>query len=71
MASAALSLSHNKIVGARACYGFGGPLCLTDVNLLLGRLDPARFSAPLFPEESGRRLDEMLANGIRSREDIQ
>src|SRR4029077_2805909 len=24
-----------------ACYGAGGPLTLTDVNLLLGRLDPA------------------------------
>ncbi|MFP6900709.1 MAG: hydantoinase/oxoprolinase family protein, partial [Opitutales bacterium] len=58
--------------GARpgpACYGYGGPLCLTDVNLLLGRLDPTRFSAPVFPEESERRLGEMLAGGIRSRED--
>jgi 5-oxoprolinase (ATP-hydrolysing) len=36
--------------GARpgpACYGAGGPLCLTDVNLLLGRLDPGRFHLPL------------------------
>jgi 5-oxoprolinase (ATP-hydrolysing) len=36
--------------GARpgpACYGAGGPLCLTDVNLLLGRVDPARFEIPL------------------------
>ncbi len=36
--------------GARpgpACYGAGGPLCLTDVNLLLGRIDPARFEIPL------------------------
>lgn len=30
-----------------ACYGAGGPLTLTDVNLLLGRLDPARFGIPV------------------------
>ncbi len=30
-----------------ACYGAGGPLCLTDVNLLLGRIDPSRFEIPL------------------------
>ncbi len=30
-----------------ACYGRGGPLTLTDVNLLLGRLDPATFKIPV------------------------
>ncbi|RMG57558.1 MAG: 5-oxoprolinase, partial [Bacteroidetes bacterium] len=30
-----------------ACYGAGGPLTLTDVNLLLGRLDPASFGIPV------------------------
>jgi 5-oxoprolinase (ATP-hydrolysing) len=30
-----------------ACYGAGGPLTLTDVNLVLGRLDPQRFEIPL------------------------
>lgn len=30
-----------------ACYGAGGPLTLTDVNLLLGRIDPARFAFPV------------------------
>jgi 5-oxoprolinase (ATP-hydrolysing) len=30
-----------------ACYGRGGPLCLTDVNLLLGRLAPERFGIPV------------------------
>ncbi|MDX1999306.1 MAG: hydantoinase/oxoprolinase family protein, partial [Thermoanaerobaculia bacterium] len=30
-----------------ACYGAGGPLTLTDVNLLLGRFDPGRFGLPL------------------------
>ena len=58
--------------GARpgpACYGYGGPLCLTDVNLLLGRLEPARFAVPVFPEEAEHRLDEMLAGTERSREE--
>lgn len=30
-----------------ACYGAGGPLTLTDVNLLLGRIDPTGFGIPL------------------------
>jgi len=30
-----------------ACYGNGGPLTITDVNLLLGRIDPANFGIPL------------------------
>jgi len=30
-----------------ACYGLGGPLTLTDVNLLLGRIDPENFGIPL------------------------
>jgi len=33
-----------------ACYGKGGPLTVTDVNLLLGRIDPDNFGIPL-PEE--------------------
>ena len=56
--------------GARpgpACYGAGGPLTLTDVNLLLGRLDPGRFALPVFPDaaEAALRavLDEVGAGG--------
>lgn len=30
-----------------ACYGNHGPLAITDVNLLLGRIDPGNFSIPL------------------------
>ncbi|MEM6916353.1 MAG: hydantoinase/oxoprolinase family protein, partial [Verrucomicrobiota bacterium] len=30
-----------------ACYGRGGPLTITDVNLLLGRIDPDNFGIPL------------------------
>jgi len=32
-----------------ACYGRGGPLTITDVNLLLGRIDPENFGIPLTP----------------------
>lgn len=51
-----------------ACYGFGGPLCLTDVNLLLGRLDPSRFSTPVSIEDAQDRLAEMIEQSGRSRE---
>ena len=37
-----------------ACYGAGGPLTLTDVNLLLGRLDPRGFEIPVDLEASER-----------------
>lgn len=30
-----------------ACYGRGGPLTITDCNLLLGRVDVTRFAVPL------------------------
>ncbi|MDJ0765341.1 MAG: hydantoinase B/oxoprolinase family protein [Myxococcota bacterium] len=30
-----------------ACYGAGGPLTITDVNLLLGRVDHSRFEIPI------------------------
>jgi 5-oxoprolinase (ATP-hydrolysing) len=39
-----------------ACYGAGGPLTLTDVNLLLGRLDPERFEIPIDPAAAERAL---------------
>jgi 5-oxoprolinase (ATP-hydrolysing) len=42
-----------------ACYGAGGPLTLTDVNLVLGRLDPARFEIPLDQEAAERALNEL------------
>lgn len=42
-----------------ACYGAGGPLTLTDVNLLLGRLDAAQFGIPVFPEASSKRFREL------------
>ena len=44
-----------------ACYGRGGPLTITDVNLLLGRFDPARAPIPLDVAAAQRRLDELQA----------
>ncbi len=43
-----------------ACYGAGGPLTITDVNLLLGRLDATQFSIPIFPEKAKVKLQEIL-----------
>jgi len=43
-----------------ACYGAGGPLTLTDVNLLLGRLDPDRFDIPIDPGAAKDCLNELL-----------
>ncbi|WP_374275641.1 hydantoinase B/oxoprolinase family protein [Brevundimonas sp.] len=52
-----------------ACYRRGGPLTVTDCNLLLGRLRPERFPAvfgpngnqPLDPEVVRRRFDALAA----------
>jgi 5-oxoprolinase (ATP-hydrolysing) len=43
-----------------ACYGAGGPLTLTDVNLLLGRLDPDQFEIPIAREPAQRALDQVV-----------
>ena len=39
-----------------ACYGAGGPLTITDVHLLLGRLDASQFGIPVFPEAAAHKL---------------
>jgi len=44
-----------------ACYDAGGPLCVTDLNLLLGRLDAERFGIPVRTEAARERLDELCA----------
>jgi 5-oxoprolinase (ATP-hydrolysing) len=48
-----------------ACYGAGGPLTLTDVNLLLGRLDPGRFGIPIRPEGAAAELETLRASLAR------
>jgi len=50
--------------GARpgpACYGAGGPLTLTDVNLLLGRLDAQSFGIPLHIKAADQALSDVLS----------
>jgi len=43
-----------------ACYGRGGPLTVTDLNLLEGRIDPAGFPFELDIQASRDRLTELL-----------
>ena len=42
-----------------ACYGAGGPLTITDVNLLLGRLNPEVFSIPVRKDLAQKILNKM------------
>lgn len=44
-----------------ACYGAGGPLTLTDVNLLLGRVWPERFEVPLDRAAAETALGSVIA----------
>ncbi|MCC6906882.1 MAG: hydantoinase B/oxoprolinase family protein [Phycisphaerales bacterium] len=43
-----------------ACYGCGGPLTITDVNLLLGRVDERRFQTPLDHAAAVLRCEQLL-----------
>ncbi|MDZ7897209.1 MAG: hydantoinase B/oxoprolinase family protein [Arcicella sp.] len=43
-----------------ACYGAGGPLTITDVNLLLGRIDTSQFGIPVYVEKAEEKLLEIL-----------
>jgi 5-oxoprolinase (ATP-hydrolysing) len=55
-----------RSAGARpgpACYGAGGPLTLTDVNLLLGRLEPAHWRIPI-SREAAASAAEALATQV-------
>jgi 5-oxoprolinase (ATP-hydrolysing) len=59
-----------------ACYGAGGPLTITDVNLLLYRLDTRQFGIPVFREAAEKRLEELIqqiqekTEVLRKREEI-
>lgn len=46
-----------------ACYGAGGPLTITDVNLLLGRILPERFEIPLSREAAENQISPSLLRG--------
>ncbi|HUO87158.1 MAG TPA: hydantoinase/oxoprolinase family protein [Thermoanaerobaculia bacterium] len=57
--------------GARpgpACYGGGGPLALTDVDLLLGRIDPQRFGIPVVPEAAAEAFAEVRGRVVAAAE---
>jgi len=43
-----------------ACYGAGGPLTITDVNLLLGRLDIRQFGIPVFRGHAEKSLHGLV-----------
>ncbi len=51
-----------------ACYGAGGPLTLTDVNLLAGRLQPDNFGIPVFTDAAETCLQEIMKRTGLSRE---
>jgi 5-oxoprolinase (ATP-hydrolysing) len=42
-----------------ACYGRGGPLAVTDLNLFLGKLQPEHFPFPLDRAAVARRLESL------------
>jgi 5-oxoprolinase (ATP-hydrolysing) len=44
-----------------ACYGRGGPLTVTDCNLVLGRIVPERFPFPLDRHAAEERLKQLAA----------
>ncbi len=52
-----------------ACYGKGGPLTITDVNLLLGRFDPSKAPIPLDVNAARERLRQ-LHDGTQSEEEL-
>ncbi len=45
-----------------ACYGRGGPLTITDLNVFLGRLPKEQFPFPLDETAIAKRLDELLVS---------
>jgi len=49
-----------------ACYGRGGPLCVTDVNLYLGKIVPEYFPFPLDRQAVEARLDELIEQVARA-----
>ena len=44
-----------------ACYGRGGPLTITDINLLSGRLRRDNFHISIVPGAAQKKLDNILA----------
>ncbi len=53
-----------------ACYGAGGPLAITDVNLLLGRIHAGRFGIPLSIDKAEQNIQEIATQSQSSKEEI-
>ena len=53
-----------------ACYGAGGPLTITDVNLLLGKLAPPAMGIPVSREAASQALQE-VADEVANRSGIE
>jgi len=49
-----------------ACYGAGGPLTLTDVNVLLNRIDGNTFGIPVYAEAARARFGELKQQIVSS-----
>lgn len=49
-----------------ACYGAGGPLTITDVNLLLGKLDPQAMSIPISQAAAQDALNDLRQHIFRT-----
>ncbi|MDX1943448.1 MAG: hydantoinase/oxoprolinase family protein, partial [Saprospiraceae bacterium] len=47
-----------------ACYGAGGPLTITDVNLLLSKLDPSAMGIPIHLDLAKQALKKLQKNII-------
>lgn len=54
-----------------ACYGQGGPLTITDVNLLTGRLDPSNFHITIDPDAPQKVFDQLIKKMKESDESIE
>ena len=44
-----------------ACYGAGGPLTITDINLLAGKLMPSEFGIPISKNAAEQTLDDLIS----------
>jgi len=47
-----------------ACYGNGGPLTITDINLLLGKIDPNSFGIPLNVAAAKQAFEKLVGENI-------
>ena len=52
-----------------ACYGRGGPLTITDVNLLCGRLHPSNFHISILPDAAKEAFHEIETEINKNRDE--